>query len=147
MTYTEYLKSHKLQKPDFKTFDIVTIDAPLAGFGPNGYVVIPDEMPLNYYSDYYQFLDDSPVGGLTFGGYLFITDGRVVVDILDSDDFNGMRKFSAEDKASLKEFKKYSLRAIGFDNQHFRTNEMNAVDGANYLSRQLKQHYLEVNND
>lgn len=143
MTYTEYLKSHKLQKPDFKTFDIVIIDAPIFGFGPNGYVVIPDEMPLNYYSDYYKFLDDSTVGGLTFSGYLFITDGETAVDILDSDDFNGLRKFSEEDKKSINEFKKHSLRVIGFDNQHYRPNEMNAVDGANYLAKQLKQHYLE----
>lgn len=146
MTYKEFLEGHKLEKPDLKEFDIATVDSPNpVSYGKNGYVVIPKSMPLDYYNDYYEFLDDSPVGGITFGGYLMIDDGDLKVSYLDSKNLGFLQpELDDEDLESIEKIKSHCIRVIGFDNQHAFPNELNAYDGAKYISSQLEQHFYKL---
>ncbi len=149
MTIKEIFEDYEFEKPNLKPFDTVVKESPrgMMSFGKNGYVVVPDKMPLDYFNSYYGFLDDSAVGGLTFGGYLTVTDGKIRVLYLDSPSSGHEDKLSKEDHKFIDKIKPYCVRAVGFDNNHYMPNIMDAQEGVKYLSKQLKQHYLEESND
>jgi len=133
MHYVELVS--RVTKPDLKPFDHFT------HFGAtlNGYVVIPDQMPLDYYSVVYQDIDTTPIGGLTFGGYFTEINGELSCLYLDAWPTYDPNNFSKEELEAIESINKLSVRAIGFDNNHIWTNEMGAEDGAEYLSEELKK--------
>ncbi|WP_125707500.1 hypothetical protein [Companilactobacillus zhongbaensis] len=142
MTYREFLQNNRLKKPDYKMFDIILKGSPniyVQTFGRNGYVVIPDDWTLDYCSNFYGFLDDGPVGGLTFGGYITVANDELTAINLDSGNLGFFQKeLNNDDKKAIEEIKKYCVHVIGFDNQHYRPNEMDAFDGAKYIAEQLR---------
>lgn len=133
MQYVELVS--RVTKPNLKPFDYFT------HFGAtlNGYVVIQDEVPLDYYDDFYQSIDTTPIGGLTFGGYFTEIDGDLQVFYLDAWPTYNSNNFSKEELEAIKIIKNLSVRAIGFDTNHIWTNELGAEEGAKYLSDELKK--------
>lgn len=133
MNYREILKV--ATKPDLKPFDTFTKWGP---FSLNGYVVIPDNFPVDYCDYFYEQIDDGPVGGLTFGGYLTSVDGELVIILLDERAYFHDEQHTVEELHQIEQLKDRASRVIGFDDAHFVPNELSADDGAKYLSNQLK---------
>lgn len=122
-------------KPTLKPFDAFTH----WGASLNGYVVVPDNFPLDYYDKIYDEIDQSPFGGLTFGGYFTEVNSELVLLYLDAWPTYDPKNFKQSDLKAIEDLKKVSVRAIGFDNHHIHENEMSAEEGAEYLSKQLKK--------
>jgi hypothetical protein len=126
-------------KPDLKPYDTFTLRGP---FSQNGYIVIPDELPLNYIDKVYQQLDDNPVGGLTYGGYAFNLGTELHIDCLDQR-YKALPtilgEMSEEKRILYEKYKALSVRIIGFDDSHITPNELDAEDGAKYIAEQLKE--------
>ncbi len=133
MNYREILKV--ATKPYLKPFDTFTKWGP---FSLNGYVVIPDDLPVDYTDEFYEQIDDGPVGGLTFGGYLTSVDGELVIILLDERAYFHDEQHTVEELHQIEQLKDRSCRVIGFDDAHFVPNELSADDGIKYLSNQLK---------
>ena len=73
--YFEKLKNRGFGKPKLKAFDVFDLPCPVFGnHGPNGYVVLPDDVPNDYQDSFYEDIDTNPVLGLTFGGYAVLDD-------------------------------------------------------------------------
>lgn len=131
MSYSSYAEilSHS-EKSDLKPFDYFTLFGTMS---LNGYVVLPPELPVDYMDDIYREIDDSPIGGLTFGGYAFLQDGELAIAMLDQTPW----EHSADD--DFGPLKKLSVPIIGFDDNHIRANELSASEGAKYLSNALRK--------
>lgn len=124
MSYNSYAEILlHAEKSDLKPFDWFTLRGPMS---LNGYAVLPPELPVDYMDDMYDKIDQSPIGGLTFGGYAFLYDDQLSIARLN-------------DSAECDPLKKLSVPVIGFDNNHIWTNELTAEEGAKYLSNLLKQ--------
>lgn len=123
-------------KPVLKPFEAFTKIGPAS---LNGYVVIPDNLPLDYYDKVYEEIDQAPFGGLTFGGYFTEINKELSAVYLDQSYFFKKSEHSDEELALIEKIKAVSVRALGFDNNHIWVNEMGAAEGAEYLSKQLKK--------
>lgn len=132
MTYEEILKI--AIKPDLQPFDKFTKRGP---FSLNGYVVIPDDLPVDYTDEFYNRIDDAPVGGLTFGAYFTLINNELEPMYLDQYPYFNENNYTAEELQQIKQLKNVSIRAIGFDNSHFVPNELSADEGTKYLANQL----------
>lgn len=124
-------------KPALKPFEAFTKIGPASSL--NGYVVIPDNFTLDYYDKIYEEIDQAPFGGLTFGGYFTEINHELASVYLDQSPFFKESEHSDEELALIEKIKAVSVRALGFDDGHIRKNEMGAVEGAEYLSKQLKK--------
>ncbi|GAP05065.1 hypothetical protein [Fructobacillus tropaeoli] len=134
MDYSEKLKNTR--KPDLRPFETFTMTGPRS---LNGYVVIPENYPLDYLSDFYAEIDTKPVNGLTFGGYLTETYGKRGLVYLDQSLSFDWEKSTEDEKNYITSMKKLSVRVLGFDNDHIHPNEMGAKEGAEYLAKQLRK--------
>lgn len=141
MNYEELAK--KVVKLDLKPFEAFTQMGPTS---LNGYVVIPENFPLDYYDDIYDELDQGPFGGLTFGGYFTEIDKNLTPVYLDNHPFFKKSEYSDEELAWIEIIKSLSVRVIGFDDNHIWTNEMGAQEGSLYLSTQLKNIFVKEDN-
>lgn len=129
MNAEEILKVAK--KPNLKEFDYFTHLGP---FSLNGYVVIPDDFPLDYYSDFYKSVDDGPVGGMTFGGYFTEINGELEIV------YSGVNWATVkENEKDAEKIKKVCIRCIGFDDNHIWSIEKPGIEGAEYLADELKK--------
>lgn len=142
--FEDYSKLHTFKKPDLKLFETFTLPSPdCFRLAKNSYVVIDDAMPIDYMSDYYEFLDDDPVGGLTYGGYVSNVDGILKLINLNPDPLLFGHRLVEREKEIVDELKKYSFKVIGFGNQHYQPNELGAKAGSKYLARQLHNYFLK----
>ncbi|MDI6666447.1 hypothetical protein QMA56_01855 [Leuconostoc falkenbergense] len=123
-------------KPALKPFEAFTKNGPAS---LNGYVAIPDNLPLDYFDKVYDEIDQAPIGGLTFGGYFTEINKELSAVYLDQSPFFNKSEHSDEELALIEKIKSVSVRALGFDNNHIWENEMAAAEGAEYLSKQLKK--------
>lgn len=123
-------------KPDLKPFEAFTKIGPAS---LNGYVVISDNLPLDYFDNVYDEIDQAPFGGLTFGGYFTEINKELSAVYLDQSPFFKDSEHSDEELALIEKIKGVSVRALGFDDNHIWKNEMEAAEGAEYLSKQLKK--------
>ena len=131
-------------KPDLKPFDTFTVDEP--GFNnpyrpdgyTNGYIVIPNDLPIDFTDPFYQQLDTRAVQGLTISGYLTIEDGERHIYLLDAHtDLTG--KIDADTQQVIDRFKAKTVPIIGFDNNHLYYNDVTAQEGATDLANQLRE--------
>lgn len=123
-------------KPSLKPFEAFTKIGPAS---LNGYVVITDNLPLDYYDKIYEEIDQAPFGGLTFGGYFTEINNELSAVYLDQSPFFKESEHSDKELALIEKIKEVSVRALGFDDNHIWVNEMGASEGAEYLSKQLKK--------
>lgn len=147
----EAMDNDQLVKPEY--LDILgAFVLPSSGEGytysGNGYVTIPEDMPKNYLNKVYYDLDDAPVGGLTFSGYVTELNGELALLRLEQ----GTRSIHAEKNKAImelmepihKKVRPYCIPVLGFDDQHAQPNQLNGMEGATYLRDQLKD--IQVNN-
>lgn len=125
----------KAVKPNLKPFEAFTL---FGTYSQNGYVVIPNNLPIDYFDDIYKKLDQEPYGGLTFGGYVTQIGGDLKLLYLDEYPLFNECEHSKEEINSIENIKKLCVRAIGFDDNHIWVNKMNAHDGSIFLSKQLE---------
>ena len=116
---------------------------PFDGFARNngnGYVAIPNTLPLNYLDPIYKKIDTKPIGELTFEGYSWrdkngeyhIASFDVAIGALPVDE-------QMREQAALDEIKsKYVTPSLGFDNEHYDPIDLPGEDGVEYLSDQLR---------
>lgn len=116
---------------------------PFDGFARNngnGYVAIPNTLPLNYLDPIYKKIDTKPIGELTFEGYSWrdkngeyhIASFDVAIGALPVDE-------QMREQAALDEIKsKYVTPTLGFDNEHYDPIDLPGEDGVEYLSDQLR---------
>lgn len=135
----------QIERPNLKPYDTATVymyqeynTYRPSGY-ENGYIVIPDELPLDYTNKIYWELDTSNVNGLTFGGYLTKKDGKYIVLYLDAQPELFDKPLSTDEQQIVDEIKTKCVRAIGFDDNHLYFNSMSAEDGANDIAKQLKK--------
>lgn len=146
--YERLVAEGALAKPDLKPFDTFTLAAPdcLPAYGENGYVVIPDEWPIDYVDDVYTaesvLTATDMVHGLTFGGHAVISRGKLSI-------WYNRRplQVTEEEEQLLCEVEvlpqSYSVKVIGFDDSHYRPNDIDAKSGAAMIADALKKIYLE----
>lgn len=116
---------------------------PFDGFARNngnGYVAIPNTLPLDYLNPIYKKIDTKPIGELTFEGYSWhdkngehhIASFDVAIGALPVDE-------QMREQAALDEIKsKYVTPTLGFDNEHYDPIDLPGEDGVEYLSDQLR---------
>ena len=138
MNYREILKV--ATKPDLKPFDTFTKWGP---FSLNGYVVIPDNFPVDYCDDFYKQIDDSHIGGLTYGAYFTLINNELKPMQLDQHPYFNEKNCTAEELQQIEQLKNVSIRVIGFDDNHIKSNELGAEEGAKYLAAQLMHIFKE----
>ena len=138
MTYEEILKV--ATKPDLHPFDTFTKQGP---FSLNGYVVIPDDLPVDYTDEFYERIDDSPIGGLTYGAYFTLINNELKPMQLDQHPYFNEKNHNQKELNQIEQLKNISIRVIGFDNAHFVPNELSADEGTKYLANQLMNIYKE----
>lgn len=93
-------------KPALKTFEAFTKIGPAS---LNGYVVIPDNLPLDYYDKIYDEIDQSPFGGLTFGGYFTEINKGLSAVYLDQSPFFKDSEHSDEELTMIEKIKGVSV--------------------------------------
>lgn len=135
MKYTDILLA--LKEQGAKPLD------PFDGFAKNngnGYVAIPNTLPLDYLDPIYKKIDTKPIGELTFEGYSWrdkngeyhIASFDVAIGALPVDE-------QMREQAALDEIKsKYVTPTLGFDNEHYDPIDLPGEDGVEYLSDQLR---------
>lgn len=129
MKLDEILKVAK--KPKLKEFDYFT---KLGPFSLNGYVVIPDDFPLDYYDEFYRSIDDEPIGGMTFGGYFTLINGNLEIV------YRGVHLGTTEEnEKNAEKIKDLCVRCIGFDDSQAWPIDLTGTDGAKYLANELKK--------
>lgn len=116
---------------ELKPFDTVVKQGP---YSINGYVVIPDDWPVDYFDTKYRDIDDGPVGGITFGGYMYFSNGvpvllaEMFLDAATTKTYQLYEKFQSE-----------CVPVIGFDDNHAWPIELPGQSGADYLASELKK--------
>lgn len=137
----EYFKKLKNQMPEWETpklnmFDSFTLLGP---YSLNGYVVVPNDFPLNYFDDIYEVVEDNPVGGITYGGYVTLIDGELQLAGLDQQYLFTDHVFTDEQVEILKEAKTKCLPVLGFDDNHASPIQLSGLEGAEYLANELRK--------
>ena len=116
-------------------------------FSDNGFVVLPDSLPVDYLDPVYKSIDTKPIGGLTYEGYAWIdAKGNIGKSRLDLDT-RAIPQLEPEEQQALQEIKDlYVSPILGFDNNHIEPIELKGLEGARYLVKQLKQLEMDLNN-
>jgi len=116
-------------------------------FSDNGFVVLPDSLPVDYLAPVYKSIDTKPIGGLTYEGYAWIdAKGNIGKSRLDLDT-RAIPQLEPEEQQALQEIKDlYVSPILGFDNNHIEPIELKGLEGARYLVKQLKQLEMDLNN-
>lgn len=122
---------------------------PFDGFSENngnGYVAIPDTLPLDYLDPIYNNVHTKPIGGLSFEGYSWRDKyGEHHIARFDMNPSAGSDPLSAEEQSALDEIKsKYVTPTLGFDNDHYgfygyEPIEFPGDEGVEFLSEQLRE--------
>ena len=108
--------------------------------GDNGFVTLPDSLPVDYLDTIYQSIDTKPIGGLTYEGYAWIdAQGNIGKSRLDLDP-RAIPQPEPEEQQALQEIKDlYVTPVLGFDNDHIEPIELKGLEGARYLVKELKK--------
>lgn len=114
---------------------------PFDGFARNngnGYVAIPNTLPLDYLNPIYKKIDTKPIGELTFEGYSW-HDKNGEHHIASFDVEIGTSPTDVQEQTALDEIKsKYVTPTLGFDNEHCDPIDLPGEEGVKYLSDQLR---------
>ena len=133
MKYTDILTA--LKEQGARTLD------PFDGFARNngnGYVAIPNTLPLDYLNPIYKKIDIKPIGELTFEGYSW-HDKNGEHHIARFDVEIGTSPTDVQEQTALDEIKsKYVTPTLGFDNEHCDPIDLPGEEGVKYLSDQLR---------
>lgn len=113
----------------------------------NGFVTLPDSLPVDYLDPIYQSIDTKPIGGLTYEGYAWIdAQGNIGKSRLDLDT-RAIPQLDPEEQQALQEIKDlYVTPILGFDNDHIEPIELKGLEGARYLVKRLKQLVMDLKN-
>lgn len=114
-----------------KPFDTLILQGP---FSVNGYVVIPDDWPIDYTHEKYREIDASPIGELTFGGYAYLENGeyKLIAEIFLSNPDSSSAKRFVENEENC-------VPILGFDDNHAWPIDKPGQEGADHLVNELKK--------
>ena len=137
----EYFKKIKDQMseweiPKLDVFDTFTLMGP---YSLNGYVVIPDYLTTNFLADIYEDVDDGPIGGITYGGYVTSINGDLQLVSLDQHYIFYDHILTEKQVKKLNEVKTKCLPVLGFDDNHIHQNQLSGLEGADYLANELRK--------
>lgn len=139
MKYTEILEELK-RRGASKITPLTPFADWHEGYEDNGFVVLPDNLPVNYLDPLYKSINTKPIGGLTYEGYAWLDAadnlGKSRLDL----DPRAVPVTESEELEALAEIKKeYVSPIFGFDNDHIEAIQLKGIDGARYLAAELKK--------